>query len=117
MPRLSIPARRRIISLISGGFCVPSIVQRLEQEKVVVSKCTVYNLMKKFRLKGAKDLPRRRKARILTYIYSMHGYIPRMDTLHMWLYSTHGYIPRMDLLHAWLYSMRGSTRDVYVPCY
>ena len=67
MPRLSIEARRRIISLVSGGFSVPYIVQRLEQEKVVVSKRAVYNLVKKFRLKGViKDLPRRRKARILT---------------------------------------------------
>ena len=66
MPHLSIEARRRIISLISDGFCVPTIVQRSEQEKVVVSKRTIYNLMKKICLKGViKDLPRRRKARIL----------------------------------------------------
>ena len=67
MPRLSIEARRRIVSLVSGGFTVPSIAQRLEEEKVVVSKRAVYDLVKKFRLKGViKDLPRRRKARILT---------------------------------------------------
>ena len=66
MPCLYIEARR-FISLVSCGFSFSSIVQRLEQEKVVVSKRAVYNLMKKFRLKGViKDLPRRRKARILT---------------------------------------------------
>ena len=46
---------------------MPVIVQRLEQEDVKVSKHAVYDLVKKFRLKGiVKDLPRRKKARILT---------------------------------------------------
>ena len=67
MPRLSIEARRRIVSLYSCGYSVPVIVQRLEQEDVKVSKRAVYDLVKKFRLKGVvKDLPRRKKARILT---------------------------------------------------
>ena len=69
IPRLSIEARRRIVSLYSCGYSVPVIVQRLEQEDVKVSKHAVYDLVKKFRLKGVviiKDLPRRKKARILT---------------------------------------------------
>ena len=46
---------------------MPVIVQRLEQEDVKVSKRAVYDLVKKFRLKGiVKDLPGRKKARILT---------------------------------------------------
>ena len=66
MPRLSIEARRRIVSLHSYRYSIPSIFQRMEQENVVVSKCTVYNLVKKFHLKGVvKDLPKRKKARIL----------------------------------------------------
>ena len=67
MPRLSIESRKRIVSLNSCGFSVPSIVQRLKQEKVAVSQCAVYNLVEKFRLKGVvKDLPRRKKGSILT---------------------------------------------------
>ena len=57
MPRLSLEARRRIVSLYSGGFSVKSIVQRLDQENVSVSQRAVYNLVKKFRFAGViKDL-------------------------------------------------------------
>lgn len=67
MPRLSIESRKRIVALHSCGFSVPCIVQRLKQEKVAVSQRAVYNLVEKFRLKGVvKDLPRRKKASILT---------------------------------------------------
>ena len=67
MPRLSIEARKRIVSLHYRGYSVPKVVQRLEQENVSVSKRAVYDLIKKFRLKGVvKDLPRRKKDRILT---------------------------------------------------
>ena len=67
MPRLSIEARKRIVSLHYHGYSVPTVVQRLEQENVSVSKRAVYDLIKKFRLKGVvKDLPRRKKDRILT---------------------------------------------------
>ena len=51
MPRLSIEARRTV-SLYFCGYSVPSIVQWLEQKKVAVSKCAVYDLVKKFYLKG-----------------------------------------------------------------
>ena len=67
MPRLSIEARRRIVSLYSCGYSVTFIVQRLDEENVQVSKRAVYDLVNKFRLKGViKDLPRRKKTRILT---------------------------------------------------
>ena len=46
MPRLSIEARRRIVSLYSCGYSVAVIVQRLEQEDVKVSKRAVYDLVK-----------------------------------------------------------------------
>ena len=47
MPRLSIEARRRIVSLFSLGYSsVSFIVQRLEQENVEVSKRAIYNLVK-----------------------------------------------------------------------
>lgn len=67
MPRLSIEARHRVASLYSCGYSVSDISQRLEQERVEVSKQALYRLVKKFRLKGTvKDLPRRKKSRILT---------------------------------------------------
>lgn len=67
MPRLSIEARRRIVVLHSIGYSVSSIFERLEQENVKVSKRSIYNLVKKFQLKGVvRDLPKRKKARILS---------------------------------------------------
>ena len=67
MPCLSIEARRRVVSLHSIGYSVSSIFERLEQENVEVSKRSIYNLLKKFRFKGViRDLPKRKKARILT---------------------------------------------------
>ena len=44
MQRLSIEAKR-IVSLYSFGYYVPSIIQRLKQEKVGVSKCAIYDLI------------------------------------------------------------------------
>ena len=67
MPRLSIEARRRVVSLHCIGYSVSSISERLQQENVEVSKRSIYNLVKKFRLKGVfRDLSRQKKARILT---------------------------------------------------
>ena len=66
MPRLFIEARR-IVSLYSCEYFIPSIVQQLEQEKVTVNKRAVYDLVKKFHFRGiVKDLPRQKTARILT---------------------------------------------------
>ena len=69
MPHLSIKARRRIVSLVSGGFTVPSIVQRLEEECRCVPMSVPYN--------------------------STHGYIQRVAIFHAWTYSTRGHIPRV----------------------
>lgn len=67
MPRLSYEARRRVAALYLRGYSVASISERLEQEGVEISKRALYNLLEKFRLKGTiKDLPRRKRSRILT---------------------------------------------------
>ena len=67
MPRLSFEARRRVAALYSRGYSVASISERLEDEGVDVSKRALYNLLNKIRLKGTvKDLPRRKRSRILT---------------------------------------------------
>ena len=67
MLRLSIEARRRVISLYSVGYSVLIIFKRLEQENVQVSKRSIYNLVRKFHHKGVvRDLPKRKKARILS---------------------------------------------------
>ena len=42
MLRLSIEARRRIVSFYSCEYSIPSIVQQLEQENVEVSKHAIY---------------------------------------------------------------------------
>ena len=89
MPRLLIEARRQIVSLYSSKHSVPSIVEQLEQKQVAVSKHAVYHLVKKFRLKGiAKDLPKQKKAKILTnaWLYHMCGYIicVAIPRFHAW---------------------------------
>ena len=67
MPRLSIEGRRRVVYLHSCGYSVSSIFQRLQQENVDVSKRAIYYLVKKFRVQGSvKNLPRRKRSRILT---------------------------------------------------
>jgi len=67
MPRLSFEARRRVISLYSSNYSVSSISQRLEPEKVPVTTRALYNLVKKFRLKGTiMDLPRHKMPQIQT---------------------------------------------------
>ena len=66
MPRLSIEARRRVLSLHSRGYSVSSIFRRLQQENVDVSKCATYKLVKKWKLKSTvKDLPRQKTPQIL----------------------------------------------------
>ena len=67
MLRLSFEARRRVAALYSRGYSVASISERSEDEGVDVSKRALYNLLNKIRLKGTvKDLPRRKRSRILT---------------------------------------------------
>ena len=48
----TIEARRRTVSLYSCGYSVSSTIQQLEQEKVTVSKHAIYDLVRKFCLKG-----------------------------------------------------------------
>jgi len=67
MPRLSIEARRRVVCLLASGYSVKNIYQRLQQENVDVSIQAIYNLVKKFQVRGSVfDLPRRKRAHILT---------------------------------------------------
>ena len=56
MPRLSIEAKRRAVSLYSKGYSVSTIFQRLQQENVDVIKCAIYSLVEKWRIKGS-ELP------------------------------------------------------------
>ena len=67
MPRLSLQARRRVITLFSKGSSVRSIQKRLEEENIIVSRQTLYRLIRKFRT-CAKivDLPRMKRPRKLT---------------------------------------------------
>lgn len=67
MPRLSIDARARIISLSSRGYSVPCISRRLTEENVDVSIRAIYHLVDKWRSKGIiKDLPQRKRSCILS---------------------------------------------------
>ena len=54
MPRLSIEAKRRAVSLYSRGYSVSTIFQRLQQENVDVSKHAIYSLVEKWRVKGSE---------------------------------------------------------------
>jgi len=61
MPRLSLDARNRVISLYSQGYTVPDIYDRFVEEKVEISIRAIYNLVRKHQTTGSvKDLPRRK---------------------------------------------------------
>ena len=67
MPRLSYEARRRVISLYQSDYSVLEISKRLDVEKVDVTPRALYNLVKKYCLKGTiRDLPCRKMPQILT---------------------------------------------------
>lgn len=67
MPRLSIEARFRVISLCSLGYSMPTISRRLREENVLISQRALYALLEKYRRKGTvRDLPRRKRAAIIT---------------------------------------------------
>ena len=67
MPRLSYEARRRVISLYQSNYSVLEISKRLDVEKVDVTPRALYNLVKKYCLKGTiRDLPCRKMPQILT---------------------------------------------------
>lgn len=67
MPRLSIEARFRVVSLYSRGHSIPAINQRLREENVFISERALHALVEKHRKKGTvRDLPRRKRAAIIT---------------------------------------------------
>ena len=60
MPRLILSARRSAISMLYTGYSVAAIQQRLKEEDVVITKRSLYRLVKKFKEKRVyNDLPRR----------------------------------------------------------
>lgn len=67
MPRLSLQARRRVVTLFLKGHSVVSIQKRLEEEDIITSKQTLYCLIRKFNTNDTiVDLPRRKRPRKLT---------------------------------------------------
>ena len=61
MPRLSLEARRRVVTLFENGVSVRDIQKRLEEDNFVVTKQTLYRLIQKFKRDGViVDLPRRK---------------------------------------------------------
>ena len=67
MPRLSVEARLRVISLFSLGHSIRAINQRLREENVFISERALYSLVEKYRTKGTvRDLPRRRRSSLIT---------------------------------------------------
>ena len=67
MPRLSLESRRRVLVLHSQGYSIQSIVDRLLEEDVSVTRQSLYKLIIKYRqYKTYVDLPRRAATRKLT---------------------------------------------------
>ena len=67
MPRLSLDARRRVVTFFEKGMCVKDILKRLEEENVLVTRQTLYRLIRKFETRGMiADLPRRKRSRKIT---------------------------------------------------
>ena len=48
MPRLDLVNRRRAISLIMQGYSVMDIKKRLEEENVLVTRQSLYKLLRKY---------------------------------------------------------------------
>ena len=67
MPRLSLDARRRVVTFFEKGMCVKDIQKRLEEENISVTRQTLYRLIRKFETRGMiADLPRRKRSRKIT---------------------------------------------------
>ena len=65
MGRISVETRRRIILFRTQGHSVKAIRERLQEEGIVISKCSIYKLIKKYAAAGTVgDLPKKR-AKIL----------------------------------------------------
>ena len=67
MPRLSIEARFRVISLCLSGYSISAISQRLREENVFISQRALYSLVEKYRRKGTVwDSPRGKRPAVIT---------------------------------------------------
>lgn len=67
MPRMSLDTRRRVILLKEQGFPVSTIITRLNQEQICVSRQALYDLFKKHHETGCLiDLPKRTRTRKIT---------------------------------------------------
>ena len=67
MPRLSLNERRRVIELFQSEFAVSDIEKRFNDEKIVVTKRSLYRLIKKFReTKQYTDLHCRKREKKIT---------------------------------------------------
>ena len=67
MPRLSIEARFRVISLCLSGYSISATSQRLREENVLISQRALYSLVEKYRRKGTvRDLPRGKRPAVIT---------------------------------------------------
>ena len=67
MPRLSLDARKRVVTFFEKGMCIKDILKRLEEENVLVTRQTLYRLIRKFETRGMiADLPRRKRSRKIT---------------------------------------------------
>ena len=67
MPRLSLEDRKRVVTLFLKGNSVRSVQKRLEEENIMVSRQTLYRLIRKCRVSNTiVDLPRRKRPQKLT---------------------------------------------------
>ena len=69
MPRLTISARQRVVTLYSRGYFVSQIKKHLDEENVYISKRSLYKLMGKYEETGnIVDKPRTTPQRITEQI-------------------------------------------------
>ena len=67
MGRMSVELRKRVIVLRSRGYSVGDIFRRFKEEKIPITRQSLYNLIEKFRVQQTvSDMPRRRRQRIIT---------------------------------------------------
>ena len=53
MPRLLIETRNRVVHLHERGYSVAPIVERLQEEHTIISRVTLYKLLKKYKERGS----------------------------------------------------------------
>ena len=60
MGRISVKTRRRIVLFRTQGHSVKAIRERRQEEGIVISKCSMYKLIKKYAAAGTVgDLPKK----------------------------------------------------------